>query len=105
AVSGDGHPHVTALATVLGEASKLMAALGETGMGEEVEGPVARLLHDDCKAQALKVLEWFQHDMDLPRWQAQVVSGRPGAAGSASGSGSGSGGRLGPGSSNNWQGG
>ncbi|CAM9571419.1 unnamed protein product, partial [Choristocarpus tenellus] len=79
---GDVHPHVTALATVLGEASKLMTVLSETNMGEEVEGPVAQLLHNDCKVQALKVLEWFQHDSDLPKWQAQAVAGPcPGGAG------------------------
>lgn len=51
AVSPDPHPHITALATVLGEASKLMARLAESSLGEDVEEPVARLLHEDSKTQ------------------------------------------------------
>lgn len=49
--STDPHPHITALATVLGEASKLMAQLAESNLGEDVEEPVARLLHEGSKTQ------------------------------------------------------
>lgn len=49
--SVDPHPHITALATVLGEASKLMAQLAESNLGQDVEEPVARLLHEDSKTQ------------------------------------------------------
>lgn len=47
----DPHPHITALATVFGEASKLMARLAESNLGQNVEEPVARLVHEESKAQ------------------------------------------------------
>lgn len=51
AAAADPHPHVTALATVLGEGSKLMVGLADSSLGEGVVGPVAELLHGDSKAQ------------------------------------------------------
>eukprot|EP00752_Nemacystus_decipiens_P003041 g2819.t1 len=108
AAAADPHPHITALATVLGEASKLMVRLAESSLGDGVMEPVAELLHKDSKAQAVKVLEWFQHDADLPKWQAQVSGRRGGGAGqgavpvaggsSAPSSGNGRVGGSGPGS-------
>lgn len=38
------------------------------------------LLSDATVFQAVKILEWFQHDADLPKWQSQV-SGSGSAAG------------------------
>lgn len=51
AAAADPHPHITALATALGEGSKLLARLAESSLGEGVEEPVARLLHKDSTAQ------------------------------------------------------
>lgn len=51
AAAADPHPHITALATALGEGSKLLARLAESSLGEGVEDPVARLLHKDSTAQ------------------------------------------------------
>lgn len=51
AVAADPHPHITALATVLGEGSKLMVRLAESSLGDGVMEPVAELLHNDSKAQ------------------------------------------------------
>lgn len=56
AAAADPHPHVTALVTVLGEGSKLMAQLAESSLGEGVEEPVAELLHKDSKAQVIRVM-------------------------------------------------
>ncbi|CAN0508602.1 unnamed protein product, partial [Laminaria digitata] len=66
-----------------------MLGLAESNLGEGVVEPVAELLHGDSKAQAVKVLEMFQHDADLPKWQAQVSgrsAGRRGQSGSRSSS-------------------
>ena len=51
AAATDPHPHITALATVLGEGSKLMVKLAESSLGDGVMEPVAELLHKDSKAQ------------------------------------------------------
>lgn len=51
AAASDPHPHITALATVLGEGSKLMVRLAESSLGDGVMEPVAELLHGDSKAQ------------------------------------------------------
>lgn len=55
ASAADPHPHLTALATVLGEGSKLMARLAESSLGQGVEEPVVQLLHDDSKAQVCTI--------------------------------------------------
>ncbi|CAN0150194.1 unnamed protein product, partial [Ectocarpus sp. 12 AP-2014] len=88
AVAADPHPHITALATVLGEGSKLMVRLAESSLGDGVMEPVAELLHKDSKTQAVKILEWFQHDADLPKWQAQVSGRTAGQRAAAAGGGS-----------------
>lgn len=49
--AADPHPHITALATVLGEGSKLMVRLAESSLGDGVMEPVAELLHKDSTAQ------------------------------------------------------
>lgn len=51
ASAADPHPHITSLATVLGEGSKLMVRLVESSLGDGVMEPVAELLHEDSKAQ------------------------------------------------------
>lgn len=51
AAAADPHPHITSLATVLGEGSKLMVRLVESSLGDGVMEPVAELLHKDSKAQ------------------------------------------------------
>ncbi|CAN0509114.1 unnamed protein product, partial [Ectocarpus sp. 12 AP-2014] len=88
AAAADPHPHITALATVLGEGSKLMVRLAESSLGDGVMEPVAELLHKDSKTQAVKILEWFQHDADLPKWQAQVSGRTAGQRAAAAGGGS-----------------
>ncbi|CAM9593874.1 unnamed protein product [Ectocarpus sp. 4 AP-2014] len=88
AAAADPHPHITALATVLGEGSKLMVRLAESSQGDGVTEPVAELLHKDSKTQAVKILEWFQHDADLPKWQAQVSGRTAGQRAAAAGGGS-----------------
>lgn len=45
------HPHISTLAVVLGEGSKMMIRLSESCLGEAVEESVAELLHQDTKAQ------------------------------------------------------
>ena len=76
AAAADPHPHLTALATVLGEGSKLMARLAESSLGQGVEEPVARLLHEDSKSQVRKcfVLE-YAWDAES-RGALEVRSGR-----------------------------
>lgn len=51
AAAADPHPHITALATVFGEGSKLMVRLAESSLGDGVMEPVAELLHKDSKTQ------------------------------------------------------
>lgn len=63
AAASDPHPHITALATVLGEGSKLMVRLAESSLGDGVMEPVAELLHKDSKAQASGGLALL-----YPRW-------------------------------------
>ncbi|CAN0199158.1 unnamed protein product, partial [Phaeothamnion confervicola] len=68
----DAQPHVTALAAVLGAASKCMAKLARAGLDPDATAAPAALLHGDCLAQAAKVLDWFDNDSTLSRWQEQA---------------------------------
>jgi COG4 transport protein len=96
----DAHPHITALAAVLGGASACMAALqrveachsttastvnttaGATTAGaadaatgtaaQTLTGAAAAALHSDAAAAAVSVLGWFVADAALQQWQQRA---------------------------------